>query len=111
MGSRITYDAAAGGFLGNWSGFTGVAIGAPIGAAAGAILGIALAERLVARAWPRPLGLGLCGATLLLVTALTLAIFQRFDSPEEQAGRAVFVVFPLSGAAALLGWLTGLRKP
>jgi len=40
----------------------------------------------------------------------TVAVFSKFDSPDQQAGRGVFVVVPLFGAGAVLGWLLGMRK-
>jgi hypothetical protein len=107
---RATYNPHAGGFIGNWSGFTGLLIGAPLGGMAGAMLGIALAERAFTGAWPRPLPLALSAAMLLVLAGFTVAVFSKYDSPEQQAGRGVFVVVPLFGAGAVLGWLLGMRK-
>jgi hypothetical protein len=109
-GMHATYNPYAGGFIGNWSGFTGLLIGAPLGGMAGAMLGIALAERAFTGAWPRPLPLALSAAMLLVLAGFTVAVFSKYDSPEQQAGRGVFVVVPLFGAGAVLGWLLGMRK-
>jgi hypothetical protein len=110
LGILLTYNPSAGGYVGNWSGFAGVAIGAPLGGMAGAMLGIALAERAFTGSWPRPLPLALAAAVLLVLAGFTVAVFSKFDSPDQQAGRGVFVVVPLFGAGAVLGWLLGMRK-
>jgi hypothetical protein len=109
-GMHATYNPSASGFIGNWSGFAGVLIGAAAGGMAGAMLGIALAERAFTGSWPRPLPLALSCAVLLVLAAFTVAVFSKFNSANEQAGRAVFVVVPLFGAGAVLGWLLGTRK-
>jgi hypothetical protein len=110
IGTLLTYDAAKGGFIGNWSAMSGLVVGAPIGAVSGALVGIALSERGLSRAWPEARSLALAAVTLLLLAALTIFLLSRMQSAEQQAGRSVFVVFPLLGASALLGWLLGLRK-
>jgi hypothetical protein len=110
LGVLVTYNPSASGYAGNWSGFAGVAIGAPLGGMAGAMLGIALAERAFTGSWPRALPLALSAAMVLALAGLTLAVFSKYNSPEEQAGRAVFVVVPLFGAGAVLGWLLGMGK-
>jgi hypothetical protein len=110
LGVLLTYNPSAAGYVGNWSGFAGVAIGAPLGGMAGAILGIALSERAFTGSWPRPLPLALSAAMLLVLAGFTLAFFTKYNSAEEQAGRAVFVVVPLFGAGAVLGWLLGMGK-
>jgi hypothetical protein len=109
LGILMTYNPS-GGQVGNWSGFVGVAIGAPLGGTAGAMLGIALAERAFTGSWPRPLPLALSAAVLLVLAGFTVAVFSKFDAADQQAGRGVFVVVPLFGAAAVLGWLLGMRK-
>jgi hypothetical protein len=91
-------------------GFAGLSIGGPLGGMAGAMLGIALAERAFKGSWPRPLPLALSAAMLLVVAGFALAVFTKLNSPGEQAGRAVFVVVPLFGAAAVLGWLLGTSR-
>ncbi|TMA22089.1 MAG: hypothetical protein E6J62_18210 [Deltaproteobacteria bacterium] len=110
LGILISYNPAAGGYVGNWSGFAGAVIGAPLGGMAGGMLGIALAERAFTGCWPRPLPLALTAVMVLVLAGFTLAIFSRFNSVEEQAGRAVFIVVPLFGAGAVLGWLLGMSK-
>jgi hypothetical protein len=110
LGILLTYNPSAGGYAGNWSAYAGVAIGAPVGGMAGAALGIALAERAFTGSWPRSLPLALSSAVLLVLAGLTVAVFAKFDSPEQQAGRGVFVIVPLFGAGAVLGWLLGIRK-
>lgn len=88
----------------------GFSIGAPLGALAGALLGIALSERLLRKAWPRWPALALGGGALVVVAALVLFILRGLAGSEQQAGRSVLVVFPLLGAAPVLGWLLG-EKP
>jgi len=110
LGMLLTYNPSAGGLAGNWSGFAGAVIGGPLGGMAGAMLGIALAERAFTGSWPRPLPLALSAAVLLVLAGFTVAVFSKFDSPEQQAGRAVFVVVPLFGAGAVLGWLLGVQR-
>jgi hypothetical protein len=88
----------------------GFSIGAPLGALAGALLGIAISERFLRKAWPRWSAIALGGCTLIVVAALVLFILRGLASSEQQAGRSVLVVFPLLGAAPLLGWLLG-EKP
>ena len=110
LGILMTYNPSATGYVGNWSGFAGAAIGAPLGGMGGAILGIALAERAFTGSWPRPLPLALSAAMVLLLAGFTLFVFSKFNSPEEQAGRAVFVVVPLFGGGAVLGWLLGMSR-
>jgi len=110
LGMLLTYNPSAGGLAGNWSGIAGGVIGGPLGGMAGAMLGIALVDRAFTGSWPRPLPLALSAVLLLVLAALTVAVFSKFNSPEEQAGRAVFVVVPLFGAGAVLGWLVGMRR-
>jgi hypothetical protein len=88
---------------------TGFSIGAPLGALVGALLGIALAERGLRKAWPRWPALAFGGVVLVLVAASVLFILQGLTGAEQQAGKSVLVVFPLLGAAPVLGWLIGTR--
>jgi hypothetical protein len=88
---------------------TGATIGAAIGAIIGAPLGIVLSERGIWKSWPRWPALLLAALTLLLILTAFLAIVKILEQHEQEAGAAVFVVFPLLGASALLGWLLGLR--
>jgi hypothetical protein len=110
LGMLLTYNPSAGGLAGNWSGFAGGVIGGPLGGMGGAMLGIALAERAFMGSWPRVLPLALSAVLLLVLAAFTVAVFSKFNSPAEQAGRAVFVIVPLFGAAAVLGWLLGVQR-
>ena len=110
LGMHLTYNPSAGGYVGNWSGFAGGIIGGPLGGMAGAMLGIALSERAFTGSWPRPLPLALSGVMLLVLAGFTVAVFLKFNSPDEQAGRAVFVVVPLFGGGAVLGWLLGMSR-
>jgi hypothetical protein len=87
----------------------GFSVGAPLGALAGALLGIALSERLLRKAWPRWQAIALSGGALVVVAALVLFILRGLAQSEQQAGRSVLVVFPLLGAAPVLGWLIGER--
>jgi hypothetical protein len=112
VGMLLTYNPSAGGYAGNWSGFAGGVIGGALGGMAGAMLGIALADRAFTGSWPRPPPLALSAVTVLVLAGFTVAVFSKYSSPEQQAGRAVFVVVPLVGAGAVLGWLLGMsRKP
>lgn len=84
--------------------------GAPLGALAGALSGIALAElglRNRRSTWP---ALALGGVSLLIAGAAVLLILQRLAGPEYQAGKSVYVVYPLLGAAPVLGWLIGNKS-
>jgi len=106
LGSRITYDPKeSGGFIGNPSGLPGLIIGAPIGALIGALLGIALSERALHKRWPRWSALALAALTLAVGAGMVLFLLEHYQSHEQQAGKSVLVVFPLLGAAAVLGWL------
>jgi hypothetical protein len=87
----------------------GIAIGTPLGALLGAPLGIALSERGLRDAWPRWITLLLAAAALAVAAALVLLLLGRIGGPDQPAGRSVFVVFPMLGAAAVLGWLIGER--
>lgn len=87
----------------------GFSIGAPLGALAGALSGIALSERLLRKAWPRWQAIALGGGALVVVAALVLFVLRGLANSEQQAGRSVLVVFPLLGAAPVLGWLIGER--
>jgi len=87
---------------------TGIAVGTPLGALIGAPLGIALSERGLRDAWPRWIALLLAAAALAIGIALVLLLLGRVG-PEQPAGKAVFVIFPMLGAAAVLGWLIGER--
>jgi hypothetical protein len=88
---------------------TGFAVGTPLGALIGAPLGIALSERGLRDAWPRWVALFLAAAGLVVVAGLVVLLLGRVGGPDQPAGKAVFVVFPLLGAAAVLGWLVGER--
>ena len=110
LGMLLTYNPSAGGYAGNWSGIAGGIIGGPLGGMAGAMLGIALADRAFTGSWPRALPLALSAILLLVLAGFTVAVFLKFNSPEEQAGRAVFVVVPLLGAGAVVGWLLGMSR-
>jgi threonine/homoserine efflux transporter RhtA len=88
----------------------GIAVGTPLGALLGAPLGIALSERGLHDAWPRWRALALAAAVLAVVVAIFLLVLTRVGAPGEQAGLSVFVVYPMLGAAAVLGWLIGERR-
>jgi hypothetical protein len=88
----------------------GIAVGTPLGALLGAPLGIALSERGLRDAWPSWRGLLLAAAGLVAAVAIFLVVLTRVGASSEAAGRSVFVVYPLLGAAAVLGWLIGDRK-
>lgn len=90
-------------------GMTGFSFGAPLGAVVGAVLGIALADRGLRKAWPRWPALALATVTLVVAAALVLFVLQGLANAEQQAGKSVLVVFPLLGAAPVLGWLIGSR--
>ncbi len=107
-GSRVANAIDLGG-LGDKRQVLGFMIGASLGGLAGAPLGIALAERWLRKAWPRPPALLLSSAAVALVAAVMLFTLQRLDNAEQQAGKSVLVVFPLLGAAGVLGWLIGER--
>jgi hypothetical protein len=92
------------------SDMAGFSIGAPLGAILGALLGIALADRALRKAWPRWPALAFAAATLVAAAALVLFILQGLAQTEQQAGKSVLVVFPLLGAAPVLGWLVGTRQ-
>jgi hypothetical protein len=87
---------------------SGFLLGAPLGALIGAPLGIALSERGLRDAWPRWIALLLAAAAMVIVLGFFL-LLARVGAPDAPAGRTVLVVFPLLGAAAVLGWLTGER--
>jgi hypothetical protein len=88
----------------------GFSIGAPLGALVGAPLGIALSERSIRRAWPRRPALALAAIAVALAAAAVLLILSRLGGGQQRAGYSVLVVFPMLGAAAVLGWLAG-EKP
>jgi len=52
---------------------------------------------------------GLAALVLALAAAAFLLLLTAWVGPEQQAGRSVYVVFPLLGAASVLGWLTAER--
>jgi hypothetical protein len=85
----------------------GMGVGTPLGALIGAPLGIALSERGLRDAWPRWVALALAAAALAIVTGIVVLLFWKVGGPDQPAGKAVLVVFPLLGAAAVLGWLIG----
>jgi hypothetical protein len=87
----------------------GIGVGIALGALVGAPLGIALSERVIRRAWPRWAALGLAALVLAVAAAAFLLLLTGVGGPEQQAGRSVYVVFPLLGAASVLGWLTAER--
>jgi hypothetical protein len=87
----------------------GFAVGTPLGALIGAPLGIALSERGLRDAWPRWIALLLAPAALAIVAGLVLLLLRGFGGATQPAGKTVFVVFPMLGAAAVLGWLIGER--
>ncbi|MFL5311696.1 MAG: hypothetical protein ACJ79H_14705 [Myxococcales bacterium] len=88
----------------------GVGVGIALGALIGAPVGIALSERFLHKAWPRWRGLFTAALGIALMLAAFLLVLSRVGGPEQQAGRSVYVAFPLLGAAALLGWLAGDRR-
>ena len=88
----------------------GFSIGAPVGALVGALLGVALAERGLRNRWPQWPALALGGLSLALVAAAVLVVLQGLASAEQQAGNAILIVFPLLGAAPVLGWLIGNKS-
>ena len=88
----------------------GIAIGTPLGALLGAPLGIALSERGLRDAWPRRPGLLLAAIGLAAAVVIFLIVLTRVGASGDAAGRSVFVVYPLLGAAAVLGWLVGERR-
>jgi hypothetical protein len=100
-GARITASSDA---------RAGIAVGTPLGALLGAPLGIALSERGLRDAWPSWRGLLLAAVGLVAAVAIFLVILTRAGPSSEAAGRSVFIVYPLLGAAAVLGWLVGERK-
>lgn len=116
----LWFGAGALGFLGSVvqgvldirssSDMAGFSIGAPVGALGGALLGVALAQRGLRKTWPRWPALALGGASLAIVAASVLLILQGLAGAQHQAGKSVFIVFPLLGAAPLLGWLIGTRS-
>jgi hypothetical protein len=87
----------------------GFAVGAPVGALAGALLGIGLAERGLRNRWPRWPALALGGVSLAIIAAVVLLILQGLAGTEQQAGKSILIVFPLLGAAPVLGWLIGTK--
>jgi peptidoglycan/LPS O-acetylase OafA/YrhL len=88
----------------------GVAVGIAVGALIGAPLGIALSERFLHKVWPRWRALAMAALGIALMLAVFLLVLTRVGGPAEQAGRSVYVAFPLLGAAAVLGWLSGERS-
>jgi hypothetical protein len=111
IGGRLTYDPYASGFVGNMSSLTGIVIGAPIGALAGAVGGIAVSERGLAGEWPRKRSLALAALSLVVIGALAWWMFALVQAREQHAGRQVFVLLPVLGLSAVLGWLWSLRAP
>ena len=91
----------------NLTGLRGVMVGAPLGALIGAPLGIALSERGIRKAWPRWRALGLSAVALGVAAAIVLVVVSLLSGAQRQAGYSILVVFPLLGAAAVLGWLVG----
>jgi hypothetical protein len=90
-------------------GGAGFALGAPVGAVLGALLGIGLAERGLRKSWPRLPALALAAVTLVAMAAAVLFILQGLAEADQAAGKSVLVVFPLLGAAPVLGFLIGTR--
>jgi len=88
----------------------GIAVGTPLGALLGAPLGIALSERGLRDSWPRWIALLFAAGALAIVIGLLLLVLGRVGGADQPAGRAVFVVFPMLGAVAVLGWLIGERR-
>jgi len=88
----------------------GVGVGIAVGALIGAPLGIALSERFLHKAWPRWSALAMAALGIALTLAVFLFVLTRVGGPEQHAGRAVYVAFPLLGAAAVLGWLVRERR-
>lgn len=88
----------------------GVGVGIALGALIGAPLGIAVSERFLHKIWPRWRALVMAALGIALMLAVFLLVLTRVGGPEQQAGRSVYVAFPLLGAAALLGWLAGERR-
>jgi hypothetical protein len=87
----------------------GIVVGTPLGALIGAPFGIALSERVLRKAWPRWISLALAAAALAAGVGVFLLLLTRVGGPNQQAGKSVYVVFPLLGATAVLGWLIGER--
>jgi len=87
----------------------GVGVGIAVGALIGAPLGIALSERFLHKTWPRWRALALAALGIAVMLAVFLLVLTRVGGPEQQAGRLVYVAFPLLGAAAVLGWLAAER--
>ena len=87
----------------------GIGVGIALGALVGAPLGIALSERIIRKAWPRWSALGLAALVLAASVGAFLLLQTGVGGPEQQAGRSVYVVFPLLGAASVLGWLAAER--
>ena len=88
----------------------GIGVGIALGALIGAPLGIALSERFLHKVWPRWRALAMAALGIALTLAVFLLVLTRVGGPEQHAGRAVYVAFPLLGAAAVLGWLVGERR-
>ncbi len=87
----------------------GIGVGIALGALVGAPLGIALSERFIRKAWPPWISLAVAALGLLVAIGAFLLLVTGVGGPEQQAGRSVYIVFPLLGAAAVLGWLVAER--
>jgi len=87
----------------------GIGVGIALGALIGAPFGIALSERIIRKTWPRWTALALAALVLAIAVGAFLLLLTRVGGPAQQAGRSVYVVFPLLGAAAVLGWLVTER--
>jgi hypothetical protein len=109
LGARVTYDPHGGGFIGNMSGLMGMIVGAPVGGLAGALGGIAVSERGLAGAWPAKRSLAFAALSLVAIAAVAWWIFVVTQTTEQHAGRHVFVLLPVLGLSAVLGWLCSLR--
>ena len=108
LGGRLTY-AEKGPAEVNLTGLRGVMVGAPLGALIGGPLGIALSERGVRKSWPRWSALALAAVAVAVAAAIVVAVVSLLPGTQRQAGYSILVVFPLLGAAAVLGWLVGSR--
>jgi CDP-diglyceride synthetase len=84
-------------------------IGAPVGGLAGALGGIAVSERGLAGAWPPRRSLAFAAVSLVAIAAIAWWIFVVTQNREQHAGRHVFVLLPVLGLSAVLGWLFSLR--
>jgi hypothetical protein len=109
LGAVLEYALARGRGTGAGWEMAGFSIGAPLGAVLGALAGIALAERGLRKEWPRWPALAFAAGSLVAAAAAVLFVLHGLAQAEQQAGKSVLVVFPLLGAAPVLGWMIGTR--